>query len=98
MYGLIGKMTTVPGKREELVAILLAGTTTMPGCLSYIVAGDPRDPDALWITEVWRSQADHQASLKLPDVQAAMAKGRPLIASFGDRVETAPIGGVGLGK
>ena len=98
MYQLIGKMTAVPGKRDEFAAILLGGTGTMPGCLSYIVAHDPRDADALWITEVWRSQADHQASLKLPDVQAAIAKGRPLIASFGDRVETTPIGGVGLPK
>ena len=98
MYGLIGKMTTTPGKRDEFAAILLAGTGSMPGCLSYIVAHDPRDADSLWITEVWRSQADHQASLKLPEVQAAIAKGRALIASFGDRVETTPIGGVGLGK
>jgi hypothetical protein len=29
-------------------------------------------------------------------VQAAIAKGRPLIASFGDQVQTEPIGGVGL--
>ena len=98
MYGLIGKMTTVPGKRDEFAAILLSGTGSMPGCLSYIVAHDPREPDSLWITEVWRSQSDHQASLKLPEVQAAIAKGRPLITSFGDRVETAPIGGVGIGK
>ncbi|HYE88181.1 MAG TPA: putative quinol monooxygenase [Vicinamibacterales bacterium] len=98
MYGLIGKMTTVAGKRDEFAAILLAGTGSMPGCLSYIVAHDPRDENALWITEVWRSQADHQASLKLPEVQAAIAKGRALIASFGDRVETVPIGGAGLPK
>ena len=25
----------------------------MPGCLSYIVATDPSDPDSLWITEVF---------------------------------------------
>jgi quinol monooxygenase YgiN len=98
MYGLIGKMTTVPGKRDEFAAILLEGTGSMPGCLSYIVAQDPRDADALWITEVWQSQDDHKASLKLPGVQAAIAKGRPLIASFGDRVETVPVGGVGLVK
>lgn len=89
-------MTTIPGKRDEFAAILLEGTTAMPGCLSYIVATDPRDANALWITEAWRSQEDHQASLKLPSVQAAIAKGRPLIASFGDRVETVPVGGVGL--
>lgn len=98
MYGLIGKMTTVPGKREEFAAILLSGTGNMPGCLSYIVANDPRDADSLWITEVWATQADHQASLKLPAVQAAIAKGRAMIASFGDRVETTPIGAVGLKK
>jgi len=34
MYGLIGKMTAVDGKRDELVAILLAGVSGMPGCLS----------------------------------------------------------------
>lgn len=40
MYGLIGKMTAAPGKRDELVSILLEGVATMPGCLSYIIAKD----------------------------------------------------------
>jgi len=96
MFGLIGKMVTVPGKRDEFAGILLSGTGAMPGCLSYIVAKDPRDADALWITEVWDTQESHRASLKLPGVQAAIAKGRPMIASFGDQVLTEPIGGVGL--
>jgi quinol monooxygenase YgiN len=95
MYGLIGKMTAVPGGRDALAAILLEGTGEMPGCLSYVVAHDPTDPDALWITEVWDSQASHQASLALPAVKAAIARGRPLIAGFSDRVETVPVGGVG---
>ncbi len=55
MYGLIGRIKTQPGKRDELAAILLQGTKDMPGCLSYVVANDPRDPDALWVTEVWES-------------------------------------------
>ena len=97
MYGLIGKVSAVPGRRDELAAILLDGTQAMPGCLSYVVAGDPADPDALWITEVWDSAESHEASLALPAVQAAIARGRPLIAGFGDRVETVPIGGHGLG-
>jgi Uncharacterized conserved protein len=96
MYGLIGKITAVAGRREALAAILLEGTRAMPGCLSYIVAADPADPDALWITEVWDSRESHEASLKLPAVQAAIAKGRPLIAGFSNRVETVPIGGYGL--
>lgn len=96
MYGLIGKMTATPGSRGPLTALLLEGTKAMPGCLSYVVAHDPADADAIWITEVWDSQANHKASLSLPAVQAAIGKARPLIAGVGDRVETAPVGGVGL--
>ena len=96
MYGLIGKMTAVAGRRDALANILIDGTVGMPGCLSYVVAADVTEPDALWVTEVWESQASHQASLQLPGVQAAIAKGRPLIAGFSNRVETAPIGGHGV--
>jgi quinol monooxygenase YgiN len=96
MYGVIGKISTVPGQRDALAALLVDGTQAMPGCLSYVVASDPADANALWITEVWDSQASHQASLQLPSVQAAIAKGRPLIAGFSNRVETVPIGGSGI--
>jgi quinol monooxygenase YgiN len=98
MYGLIGKMTAVVGQRDALASMLVDSAGAMPGCLSYIVATDPADADALWITEVWDSAASHQASLKLPAVQATIAKARPIIAGFSNRVETVPIGGYGLGK
>lgn len=96
MYGLIGKMTAVPGQRDALANAMLQGTQAMPGCLSYVIARDPADHDALWITEVWDSRDSHAASLALPAVQAAIATGRPLIAGFSNRVETTPIGGYGL--
>jgi len=96
MHGLIGRMTAAPGKRDELIAILLGGTGDMPGCLSYIVARDPDDADAIWITEAWRTEEDHRASLSLPAVQEAIARGRPLIAGFRDRFTTEPVGGLGL--
>ena len=96
MYGLIGKIDTVPGQRDALAAILLDGTHAMPGCLSYVIATDPADPNALWVTEVWETQANHKASLSLPAVQAAIAKGRAMIAGFSSRVETVPIGGHGI--
>lgn len=97
MYGLIGRMKAQPGQRDALAAILLEGTGAMPGCLSYVVARDPADTDALWITEVWDSADSHRASLTLPAVQAAIARGRPMIAGFDNRTETEPLGGVGLG-
>ena len=96
MYGLISKITAVAGQRVSLAQILIASSSDMPGCLSYVVAADSAEPDALWVTEVWDSQASHQASLQRPAVQAAISKGRPLIAGFSNRVATAPIGGHGL--
>jgi quinol monooxygenase YgiN len=96
MFGLIGKMIATPGQRDALIAVLLDGTGGMPGCLSYVVARDVKDENAIWISEVWDSKDSHSASLKLPSVQAAIAKGKPLIAGFGDYVTTEPVGGVGL--
>ena len=96
MYGLIGKMIAAPGKRDELISILLNGTKDMPGCLSYVIAKDSADENALWVTEVWESQAAHTESLSLPIVQQAMAQGKPMIKGFGERFETTPVGGHGL--
>jgi quinol monooxygenase YgiN len=97
MYGLIGKMKAIAGKRDDLSAILLRGLVDMPGNLSYIVANDPLDEDALWITEVWTDSNAHEASLALPSVQAAIKEGRPLIAGMERIAATIPIGGQGLG-
>jgi len=96
MYGLIGKIKTAPGQRDALISILINGIAGMPGCLSYIVAQDQTDQDALWVTEVWVSQTSHQESLSLPSVQRAITLGKPLITGFGERFETTPAGGHGL--
>jgi quinol monooxygenase YgiN len=92
-YGMIGKMKAVPGRRAELIAILGGGTGAMPGCLAYLIAEDAKDSDAIWITEIWDSKASHDASLALPAVKDAIARGRPLIAGFEMSAETRPIAG-----
>lgn len=61
-----------------------------------MVAQDPADADAIWITEVWDSEASHKASLSLPSVKDAISKGRPLIAGFDTQTETVPVGGHGI--
>lgn len=95
-YGLIGRMLSTPGKRDELIDILLSGVSGMPGCMSYVVARDLEDENALWVSEVWESKQAHEASLTLASVRDAISKGRPMIAGFGERFETEPIGGHGL--
>ncbi|MEO7688916.1 MAG: putative quinol monooxygenase [Sphingomonas sp.] len=94
MFGTIGRIKAITGKRDALAAILASGSGEMPGCLSYIVAEDLADVDALWVTEVWESKEAHQASLALPSVREAIGKGRPLIASFDSTAQTRPISGV----
>ena len=96
MYGLIGKLRAVDGEAERLAGVL-AAMGDMPGCLSYVAALDPTDPDVVWVTEVWESADAHAASLQLAAVQAAIAEGRPLIAGFEERHAIRPVGGTGLG-
>ncbi len=92
-FGMIGKMKAQPGRRAELIAILGSGTGAMPGCRAYLIAEDAKDPDAIWITEIWEDAASHKASLQLPAVRDAIAKGRPLIAGFELSAETRPVAG-----
>ena len=94
MYGMIGKIKAKPGERAALAAILAGSTGGMPGCISYVVAEDVADADALWVTELWESKAAHDASLALPVVKEAIGKGRPLIAGFDVHAETRPLSGV----
>ena len=96
MYGLIVKITTVPGKRDEMIAVLKESAADMPGCLSYVVANDPADENTLWVTEVWDSQASHDASLSLPAVKAAIPQGRALVSTFEKIAATTPVWGAGL--
>lgn len=96
MYGLIGRMLSTPGRRDDLLAILLDGQMSMPGCRSYVVARDPASDDGIWVTEVWDSREQHQASLQIAAVRDTIAKARPLIAGFAERFETEPRGGIGI--
>jgi quinol monooxygenase YgiN len=96
MYGLIGSMSTTPGRRDDLISILTEAVSNMPGCLSYVVAKDSRDETTIWVTEVWDSKESHDASLSLPSVTKAISAARPMISAFGNQVITTPVGGYGL--
>ncbi|MFN8378804.1 MAG: putative quinol monooxygenase [Anaerolineae bacterium] len=99
MYGLMGKFTAQPDQRETLVGYLMeaaSGLEAVDGCLLYVVSRASDDPDGIWVTEVWRTQADHQASLALPATQQLISVARPLIAGLSNRVEFEPVGGKGI--
>jgi len=97
MHGLIGKIRAIEGGAPRLAEIM-AGIGDMQGCISYVVAFDPDDPDVVWVTEVWETAEAHAASLELPAVQGAIAEARDLIAGFEERHVTVPQGGIGLDR
>ena len=96
-FGMVNKLVAHPGRREELVELLLAGTegAAADGCELYLVNRAVDDPDAIWVVEVWRDEAAHRASLDNPETRAVIERGMPLIASF-DGTKVDPAGGVGL--
>lgn len=99
VFGLIGKLKAYPGQRETLAGYLLDGANLlreMEGCYLYVITYATDDADTIWITEMWRSKEDHQASLAHEGVRAVITSARPLIAEPPDGFEVVPVGGKGL--
>lgn len=96
MYGLIEKIVATEGGRDALIEVLLEVSRDMPGCLSYVIAKDSTEANAIWVTEVWDGPHSHGAAQALPAVQAAITRSRALIESFGGMTVTEPMGGHGL--
>jgi quinol monooxygenase YgiN len=99
MYGLNGKMTAHAGQREALLAALLRGAAMLgdlDGCYLYVVSRANDDENSIWVTEVWRSREDHQASLTHEAIRTLITEARPLIAAMTDRSEFEPVGGKGV--
>jgi len=92
MYGLIVKLTSASGRRDELIDVLGGEDShTVAGCLSFIVAEDTRDEDVLWVTEVWESEASHRASLELPPARVGRPAIETLVAGYERVAVTRPV-------
>lgn len=91
MYGLIAKLTVVPGTRDEMIRILRESAASMPGCISYVVAHDSVHEDTIWVSEVWDTLANHDASLSLPQVKAVIPRAKAIVANFEKVAITTPV-------
>ena len=92
MYGLIVKLTSASGRRAELIAVLGGEDShTIAGCLSFIVGEDTDNQDVLWVTEVWESEASHQASLTLAPSKAGLPAIETLVAGYERIAVTKPV-------
>ena len=91
MYGLIVKLTILPGMRDEAIVLLREGAQDMPGCSGYVIAKDAADENVLWVTEVWESEASHDASFTLRAVQEVAPRIRLLVANVEKLAVTEPV-------
>ncbi|HEV2377096.1 MAG TPA: antibiotic biosynthesis monooxygenase [Streptosporangiaceae bacterium] len=97
-YGYIGAMESQPGKRDEVVTILLSGLDGLKaaGCVQYTVGVSLDDDVTIWTSEVWGSKEEHDASLQLPEVKEAIGRAMPMLAGDFTNVEVTVQGGLGL--
>ena len=96
--GRYAKATAKPGQGDALAARLLEvaeGLRAVPGCELYVINRAADDPDVIWVTEIWSSQAELDASLETEEAKAAIPTVLELVESF-DRIDVLPIAGPGL--
>jgi quinol monooxygenase YgiN len=94
-----GKATAKPGRGGELAEILLAAAAELeddPGCEIYLINRQADQPDVIWVTELWRSQADLDASLEHIRGSSSVAAAMALVDDW-QMIELDPLGGKGAG-
>lgn len=99
LFGMNGKMTALPGKRDALLANLLRAADLMKsvrGCLLYVVSTCESEPDAVLVTELWEDEAAHGASLSMPGVRDLVMETMLLLAGKPEGTRLRPAGGKGL--
>jgi quinol monooxygenase YgiN len=93
-----GRSTARAGRGDELAKILLAAADELsgePGCELYLVNREAGDPDRIWVTEVWRSQADLDAALAKLRGSDDVATVMELVEDW-EMIELELLGGKGL--
>ena len=94
-----GKASAQAGGGQELAEVLLAAAAELegdPGCQLYLINRQADQPDVIWVTELWRSQADLDASLERIRGSSGVAQAMALVEDW-EMVELDLLGGKGAG-
>ena len=92
-----GRATAHAGKGEELAGVLLDAAAELeadPGCELYLVNREAERPDVIWVTELWRSQADLDASIERIRGSEGVANAMALVEDW-QMIELDLLGGKG---
>jgi len=96
------KATARPGQGDALAELLLQAaeaTRQAPGCELYIVNRVPGEPEVIWVTELWASEAAMNGALALARADESGLVGQVMeIVAEWERVDLEPVGGVGLAE
>jgi quinol monooxygenase YgiN/mannose-6-phosphate isomerase-like protein (cupin superfamily) len=94
------RFTARPGQGDALAERMLGvaeGLRGIAGCELYAINRASDEPDAVWVTEVWRSQEELDASLETDEAKASIPEVMALVQEDGfERIDVTPLGGVGL--
>jgi quinol monooxygenase YgiN len=98
-YALLNKLTAKPGKRDDVMKILLEAGKPFdgnPACLLYLVYKDVKDPNVIWVEDLWTNKDDHTAAMATPEVRPLVAQAIPLLEGMPEQIEIEPVGGKGV--
>lgn len=82
MFSVFGRMTALPGRRDELIALLLDGFRASGdgGLLAYSINAAFDDPDTIWLTQLWTDREAHDATTRSEQIAALTRQVPPLLA------------------
>lgn len=95
------KFTAHPGQGDALAAELLAvaeDAREAKGCQSYLIHRETANPDVVWVSERWASQAASDASLQQArdDAPERIERTKALLAAAPEVIGLDPLGGLGM--
>ncbi|HTP18880.1 MAG TPA: cupin domain-containing protein [Solirubrobacteraceae bacterium] len=95
------KFTAQPGYGDDVAHVLLRVADSLrdtAGCELYVINRTPREPDVVWVTELWLSQEALDASIEQlgsDEGKAQIAEIMALLERPPELTELKPLGGVG---
>jgi quinol monooxygenase YgiN len=97
---LINKLIAKPGKRSEVIRILLESAKPFQendACLLYLVHEDQANENAIWVEDLWTDKKEHEMALAKPELQEYVKKAMPLLEGMPEQISLRLAGGKGPG-
>lgn len=98
MFGKLVRFTAQPGRGDALTEALLAGADMLredDGCLQFLISREPEDPNVIWLTEVWVSEAAHDETMQGEAAKRERETSSALIARV-EETQLLVLGGKGI--